>query len=46
MRRPYMACERLLARLVMGALIIFVLFLVAVVLILDWFTKAIYPKDK
>ena len=42
-----MGCvEQLLARLVMGALIIFVLFLVTVVLIMDWFTKAIYPKDK
>ena len=46
MPRLSMAFERLLARLVMGALILFVLFLVAVVLFMDWFTKAIYPKDK
>ena len=42
-----MACvERLLARLVMIALIFLVLFLLGVVLFMDWFTKAIYPKDK
>lgn len=30
----------------MGAIALFVLFLVAVVLLMDWFTKAIWPKDK
>ena len=36
----FTACAgRLLVRLVMGILILLVLFLVAVVLLMDWFTK-------